>query len=168
LFHRCGKLVCEWERLMCNSIQLWLCGLYEKICVLVVLWLRSTYRTLPTIRKNLLIFTSENLPKLFQSGQRRKSTKFLLPHSHCWLWSSEDQAKKTAIQFLLLPTGAVLRALWRSGQDQGPDAVTQGMFSIPLLANDSFCSFAYLFCIRRGRIFPDDFSPPYSFFVWFL
>ncbi len=31
----------------------------------------------------------------------------------------------------------------RSGQDQGPDAVTQGMFSIPLLANDSFCSFAY-------------------------
>ena len=56
---------------------------------------------------------------------------------------SEGQAKKSGIQFLLLPTGAVLRALPRSGQDQGPDAVTRGMFSIPLLANHSFCSFAY-------------------------
>jgi hypothetical protein len=81
---------------------------------------------------------SENLPELSQAGQRRKSTKFLLPHSHCWLWSSEDQSKKSEIQFLLLPTGAVLRALRRSGQDQGPDAVAQGMFSIHLLANDSF------------------------------
>ncbi len=54
--------------------------------------------------------------------------------------------EKRYTQFLLLPTGAVLRALRRSGQDQGPDAITQGMFSIHLIAtgNDSFCSFAYI------------------------
>jgi hypothetical protein len=55
----------------------------------------------------------------------------------------ECQAKKSVQQFLLLPAGAVLRALRRSGQDQGPDAITQGMFSIPLLAKASFWSFAY-------------------------
>jgi hypothetical protein len=93
-------------------------------------------------RKNSRIFTSENLPKLSRAGQGGKSAKWFYLTLIAGLWLSEDQAKKSAIQFCLLPTGAVLRALRRSGQDQGPDAVTQGMFSIPLLANDSFCSYA--------------------------